>query len=77
MNKARRQSLEKARSLVDEAIAIVEEMKDEEQDYYDQMPESFQGGEKGESAQTAIDELESAATFLEDAGNAIDSAIGN
>lgn len=52
MNKQRRQQpnelAEKIRALKDE----VETLRDEEQDYYDNMPESFQGGEKGDKAYT-------------------------
>ena len=48
MNKQRRQQpnelAEKIRALKDE----VETLRDEEQDYYDNMPESFQNGEKGD-----------------------------
>lgn len=35
-------------SLAEEAQAEAEELRDEEQDYYDNMPESLQGGEKGQ-----------------------------
>ena len=52
MNKQRRKQIyelaEKIRELKDE----VETLRDEEQDYYDNMPESFQGGEKGDKAYT-------------------------
>lgn len=38
----------------------IETVYDEENDYYDNMPESLQGSDKGESSQSAIDALESA-----------------
>lgn len=43
----------------------IETLKDEEQDYYDNMPESFQNGDKGSIAQTAIDALDEAANDLD------------
>ena len=44
----------------------VESIRDEEQEYFDNMPEGLQGGEKGEKAQEAIDALERAITLVED-----------
>jgi len=38
------------------------------------MPESFQGGEKGERARTAIDSMDSALDSLDDALSSIDEA---
>jgi len=42
-------------------------VRDEEQEAYDNMPESFQGGEKGEKAQECISAIEDAISSLEDA----------
>lgn len=39
------------------------------------MPESLQGGEKGENAQTAIDALESAISSMEEAEGQLDEAV--
>lgn len=47
----------------------LESLRDEEQDYYDNMPEGFQNGEKGEAAQSAVDALENAITQLEELEN--------
>jgi chromosome segregation ATPase len=38
----------------------IEGLKDEEQEYYDNMPESLQGGDKGQAAEEAVGYLESA-----------------
>jgi hypothetical protein len=38
----------------------IEDLRNEEQDYFDNMPESFQGGEKGEIAEAAIGQLDEA-----------------
>ena len=72
MNKDRRKAIDEALALVDAAKQAVdtarqavEEIRDEEQDYYDNMPESFQNGSKGENAQAAIDQLDYAASELD------------
>lgn len=43
----------------------IDEVKDEEQEYYDNMSENLQGGEKGEIAQEAINQMEEAFNFIE------------
>lgn len=50
----------------DELRGEIEEVRDEEQEYYDNMPESLQGGEKGDVAQAAVDALEEAISALEE-----------
>lgn len=67
MNKARRKEIESARkkledavNLVDEAQAALQQAMEEEQEYYDNMPEGLQSGEKGENSQAAISALETA-----------------
>lgn len=56
---------DKLTPLVDEIREAIEAVRDEEQDYYDNMPESLQGGEKGDTAQEAISQLEEALTEIE------------
>lgn len=65
MNKARRAQIEKAQDLIGEARDLLDEARDEEQDYYDNLPENFQNGERGENAQTAISALEDGISALE------------
>lgn len=72
MNDERRKALnavkeriETAQAILDEARSDLETLRDEEQEYYDNMPESFQGGDRGDKAQTAIDQLDSAISDLE------------
>jgi phage host-nuclease inhibitor protein Gam len=47
----------------------LESARDEEQDYYDNMPEGLKGGDKGETAQSAIDALQNAITECENLEN--------
>lgn len=66
MNKARRAEIAKANNLMNDAHAILEECLGDEQDYYDNMPESLQNGEKGAAARQAIDTLTTATEALEE-----------
>lgn len=49
-----------AQGCISEGRSEMESLRDELQDWYDNLPESFQGGEKGDALQTAISELEDA-----------------
>lgn len=76
MNKERRKAILKALDEFSELVSKLEEIKttletarDEEQDYYDNMPESLQGSEKGEQAQSAIEQLDAIITGLDEAIN--------
>lgn len=75
MNKARRKELERAKALIDEAAEIIAAAKDEEQDYFDNMPESLQGGDKGAAAEQAVDALDEAASDLEGISSKLDDVI--
>ena len=72
MNKDRRKQLAEIQTDIAKAIDLLsgyqsdlESVRDDEQDYYDNMPESFQNGEKGETAQAAISALEEAIEAIE------------
>ena len=70
MNKARRKQLEEVVSMVETAKEMLEEILDDEQDYYDNIPENLQGSERSEASETAI-------SLIEDAIGDLDSAIDN
>ena len=70
MNDARRKSIDEALAQIEGGKGILESVRDEEQETYDNMPEAFQSGEKGEKAQAAID-------ALEEAINACDEIVSN
>jgi len=67
MNKERRKQIKKTAELIEELMTALEGLKDEEQEYYDNMPDNFQSGEKGDKAQTAIDTLEAAICQIQSA----------
>lgn len=80
MNKDRRKSIqkisEKLESLKGEAEALwaeietiqeeIESVRDEEQEYFDAMPESLQGGDRGQAAEEAVTNLDTAKEALDD-----------
>lgn len=74
MNKERRASLNKAIGLLQEAKDIVAQCRDEEQEFYDNMPENMQSGEKGEKATATADTLSEVDDLLDDAVGKIEEA---
>lgn len=74
MNKERRN---KIMTIVGKLQDIEEEIQailDEEQDYFDNMPESLQGGEKGSAAEGAINDLESALQSCTETADSLNEA---
>lgn len=74
MNKSRRKALEAISAKVRELHDELDTLREEEQEYFDNMPESLQDGEKGDAAQVAIDAMEEAMTALEEAASQLDTA---
>ena len=89
MNKRRRKELEQLKSEfeqvcldVNEALEKLEELKEnieclkeEEEEAYDNLPESLQEAEKGEAMQAAIDYMASAIDAVDVVGANLDEAI--
>lgn len=74
MNKQRRDKLTEIAGKISELICELEAVRDDEQEAYDNMPESFQNGERGEKSQAAIDAMEEVISTMEDAERAIETA---
>ena len=82
MNNARRKEIDKVASLRERRESLAEEIadakealegiRDDEQEYVDNMPESLQQGEKGEAAQEAISQLEEAIEALGEIEDIVD-----
>jgi chromosome segregation ATPase len=73
MNNDRRKQIEALRTRLEQILADIEEVRidltsieNDEQEYFDNMPESLQAADKGDKASAAIDALASAASDLED-----------
>ena len=58
MNKLRRKQLQAAADLLEEARAILEAVRDEEQESFDNMPEGLQCSERGEAMEANIYTIE-------------------
>lgn len=88
MNKERRKNIEilqgkiqEVLGYIDEIKCEIEELRDEEQDAYDNLPDSIREGEKGDIMQDAIDNLNYALdcdieTYLEDWDSYLEEAKG-
>ena len=75
MNKQRRKRIN---DLIDEISALkgkIDEVLQEEQDYYDNMPESLQSSERGENSEEAISNLEEALSCIDDCVSSLEAAI--
>lgn len=72
MNKARRKKLGEAFDLVNSAKEILEDVREEEQEAYENLPESLQNSGKGEDMQNYMDMMEEAANYLDDANSVIE-----
>ena len=73
MNKLRRVHLKKAIEFINQAAEVISEVKEEEQEALDNLPENLQGSDRAEAMQDCIDilceiqvELEDRAAELED-----------
>lgn len=75
MNKDRRKRIQDIKDQLVDLQTEIEEIKDEEQEAYDNLPESLQDGEKGEKMTDAVDNLDLAYSSLEDAIGYLDEAI--
>ncbi len=76
MNNKRRKRLREAGSLIGNAMSIVEQVKDEEQDSLDNIPEGLQESERCTLMEDAVSNLEDAISSLSDASNSISSVLG-
>ena len=72
MNKERRKKLEKAFEKIGEVKDILEEVKDEEQESLENLPDNFRYGERGEEMESYIEMLDEAHGYLSDAESVIE-----
>ncbi len=66
MNKERREELADISQLLQEALDRLDDIRNEEQDAYDNLPENFQFGPAGDSIQNAIAMIDSWGTRIND-----------
>lgn len=65
MNKDRRKRLQEVCDALEGQLATLEEIRDEEQESYDNYPESLQESERGQALYQNVESLESAYNDLE------------
>ena len=74
MNKIRRNQLKAIQEKMAELRDLIDAVLSDEQEAYDNLPESFQDGERGEAMQTAIEAMESAMESCEEAEGYLEEA---
>lgn len=67
MNRTRREAIDDLIEQLENIQQQIETLKDEEQTAYDNLPETLQYSERGETMTEAIDNLESAESDVEEA----------
>lgn len=76
MNNYRRKELNALLSTIEEVKDALEALKEEEEEYRDNMPENLWGSERYDKAEAAVSSLEEAISSLEDAISGIEVAQG-
>lgn len=76
MNKARRTRLAAIYDKITELQEMIGEIRDEEQEAMDNMPESLQGSERYETMEAAVSALEEAIDNMGYAADSVEEAIG-
>lgn len=72
MNKERRKKLKRLSEKISEIIEILEEVMEEEREAYENSPDNFKYGERGEEMDGYIELLDEAYDYLDDAKHSID-----
>ena len=73
MNKERKSKIKLYKSMIGDILNKLNGLLDEEQDYYDNIPENLQSSLKADISQDAIEELEEAISNLNDAIDHLDN----
>lgn len=75
MNKIRRKEIARAIELMEQAREILEAVMDEEQEAFDNLPESLQYSERGEAMEEYIDTLQEKIGDLDIAGDELQEIV--
>ena len=82
MNKARRKEIAEANDLISKAISILsdarsqlEQRSADEQEYFDEMPESLQGGDKGTHAEECVSQLDEFVSTIEELESQMENLV--
>lgn len=72
MNKVRRKRLQEAFDLVAKAQEILAEVREEERESIENLPDNFRYGERGEEMEAYIEMIDEADGYLDDAKSVIE-----
>lgn len=72
MNKERRKRLGEAFDKCAEIVEILESVKEEEEEAYENLPDNFRDGDKGDEMQNYIEMIEEVTGYIEDAQSVIE-----
>lgn len=75
MNNPRRKKLNTILEQLVEIHAALEELKDEEQEYFDNIPENLRNSERYEKAENAVAALDDALSMFDDIADNIEIAL--
>lgn len=75
MNNKRRKELRRAIEIIETALDIVNQVKDEEEDSMYNYPENLQGTEAYENMEVAVDTMEEVVSAIEDAVDSLNDAV--
>lgn len=76
MNKNRRDRIAKLSDQISDIMEKLEELRDEELEAFENLPDSINSNERGEIMQTAIGAMDDALSSLENADSRILDAMG-
>lgn len=65
MNKKRRERVAAAVGMIETALGILEEVENEEQEAYDNMPDGLRDGDKGSAMSEVIDAIQNSRQEIE------------
>ncbi len=75
MNKIRRQKISDLKGRLEKLTDNLKIILDEEQDYYDNIPENLLGSERAETSEESIEQLTDAIDQLEDVMELLEEAV--
>lgn len=75
MNRERRAKIKAQINRINEIASSLQDIMDEEQDYFDNMPENLQGSIRGDAAEEAISTLDDAVSALEDVTSSLEELL--
>jgi hypothetical protein len=75
MNKVRREAISKVIGMIGEARCLLDELREEEEEYRDNIPENLTGSERYEKADEAVYEMEDIVSELEEFESRLEEVI--